>query len=318
MATLLKEQSQIILGKLETAYGVDPTPTAADALFVRNISVSAEFDKADRNNITGFLGNQGAITTGAQLNIEFEVELAPSGVAGTPPPFAAALRACALAEVISDSDGDTVNDTVQYTPVDAATESATFYWRVDGLLHAATGCRGKVTIGASNGDIPVLKFSFTGLYQAPQAGQTPITGVDFSSIQSALGVYAETVPSVSLFGQAVRMKSLDVDLGNDIQMLRSMQGESVELVGRSGTVSASFWADDAEYASFVEATRTDATGALAFQLGNTAGQIFRLDVPNMQLSRSPSVSWENSAMTLGVEAAIVPTTRNSDFTLTFQ
>lgn len=318
MAVLLREQSQVLLAKLESTYGVDSSPTGANALYVRNITVSTDLDKVERNNITGFLGAQGAITTGAAVNIEFEMELAPSGTAGTAPHYASVLKACGMSETFLDTNTNSTNDTVAYAPDDASTASVTIYWQVDGLRHAATGCRGNVTLTLNSQAIPVLKFRFVGRYTAPVSGQAAPSGVDFSTIQSALGVYKDTVPRVSLMGSSVRLKNCEIDVGNNVVLIRNLSDEQALITGRKGKLSVGFHVSDAEYATFVEAARTDATGAFSIQLGTTAGKIVVFEAPNVQLSSSPSVSFEDSVMVMSLEAALVPTSKNNDFVLSFK
>ena len=308
----LKETTQLVLIKPEVTYGTDATPDGSNAIMVSNINVKPEFDKADRNNITGFMGAQGAVTVGQKVSVDFEVELVGSGTAGTAPVFAPVLLASGLAETV------TAATSVEYTPIDNSFDSVTLYWRVGAVQHAVVGLRGNVALTLSTAGIPMLKFTGMGIYTDPISNAAAVTGVDFSTAQTPVGVYKDSVTQFTLFGSSLEMKSLDMDMGNDVQYSNLVNSESVDIVGRNGNISSGFRITEDQYVDFMNKGKTDATGSMAYALGATAGKILEIEVPNLQIKTSPSVSWDQGMAHLSVEADIVPTTANSDFTITFK
>ena len=77
-----------ILHKIETVYGQAPTPApaAVDAIIGKNVQFTPiESGEVSRDLLLPYLGNQGVILTGKHAKIEFDVELAGSGAAGTAP-----------------------------------------------------------------------------------------------------------------------------------------------------------------------------------------------------------------------------------------
>jgi len=94
----LLTRKRAILSKIETTYGVDPTPTgAANAILMSNLTVSPmEMTLVQRNNIKAYLGNNSSVLAAIYAKVSFDVEIAGSGTAGTAPAFDSLLRACAL------------------------------------------------------------------------------------------------------------------------------------------------------------------------------------------------------------------------------
>ena len=98
----LLARKKIILVKIESTYGIDPTPTgAANAIWAKNINITPiDADKAKRDLFTGWLGNTQELQGGFRVSMDFEVEMAGSGTAGTAPAWGPLMRACGHAETL--------------------------------------------------------------------------------------------------------------------------------------------------------------------------------------------------------------------------
>jgi hypothetical protein len=98
----LLAKKRVLLAKIESVYGTDPTPTgAANAILVRNLNVvPLEMDLATRENIRPFLGNQEDIVGAIYATTDFEVEMAGSGTPGVAPAIGPLFRACGKSETI--------------------------------------------------------------------------------------------------------------------------------------------------------------------------------------------------------------------------
>ena len=84
----------LILAKVESAYGVDPTPTGlANAILCEAPSYEVLDSKVERANIKGNFGSNRFVSIGEGQKISFTTELKGSGVAGTAPELDALLRA---------------------------------------------------------------------------------------------------------------------------------------------------------------------------------------------------------------------------------
>lgn len=122
----LVSRKQLILAKRETTYNVDPNPLGADAVLVTDVDFTPlQADVLDRKYVRPFFGASQKITAGSRVALEFTVELAAAGAAGTVPQWGSLLRGCAMAETITPADPGPGK--VEYTPVSDSPESLTFY-----------------------------------------------------------------------------------------------------------------------------------------------------------------------------------------------
>jgi hypothetical protein len=94
----LLTRKRAILSKIEAIYGTDPVPTGgADALLMSNFNVSPmEMTEVERQNVKSYLGNNPSVIAAVWSKVSFDVEMAGSGTAGTPPGYDELLRACAF------------------------------------------------------------------------------------------------------------------------------------------------------------------------------------------------------------------------------
>ena len=74
----LKKKNTVILFKVESVYGTDPTPVGANALqVVSNLQVSPlKATVVERDLITGYFGQNERVTAAKESKISFEVEMA--------------------------------------------------------------------------------------------------------------------------------------------------------------------------------------------------------------------------------------------------
>ena len=146
----LLSRRRTILAKIETVYGTDPTPTgSANAILVRNMTITPlNAEMVSRDLVRPYLGTSEQLVAAKHVAIEFEVEMAGSGTAGTAPAYGPLLRACGLAETDGLSD-------VVYSPVSSGFESVTMYHNVDGVLHKITGARGNAEFTINARAIPM-------------------------------------------------------------------------------------------------------------------------------------------------------------------
>ncbi len=86
-----------ILHKLETTYGQDSVPVAANALIGTNVSFTPiEGQEVSRDLMLPYLGNQGVILVGTYARLEFDIEIAGAGAAGSVPKYGSVLRVAGM------------------------------------------------------------------------------------------------------------------------------------------------------------------------------------------------------------------------------
>jgi hypothetical protein len=299
-------RKRVILAKIETTYGTDPTPTgAANAILVRNLNLNPlEADYADRALIRPYLGRSEQIPTGSRVMVDFEVELQASGTAGTAPGWGVLMRGCAHSETTS------AGVSVTYAPISTAMESVTIYFNVDGVLHKLTGARGTVDLSMKVKDIPTLKFTFTGLFNAVSDATLP-TPV-YTAFKTPLAVTNVNTTPFTLHGISAVMAELSLSMGGNI-VHRTLVGgsEQVLITDRQPQGSISIEANTMAVKNWFSTIGAATLGALDITHGTAAGFKCRLQAPNVQLT-SPGYSDLDGIQMLGMTMNFVPGSSGND------
>jgi len=288
-----RQYDQIILAaKIEAAYGTDAAPTGADAIFALNAKIGqGQGEYKERNVAQPYLGNKPQIKSGLHNTIEFEVELAGSGAAGTAPAYGPLLRACGFAETI------VVATDVTYLPVSGNFESVTIYAEQDGDLHKFIGARGDVSFDFPGNDLPKMKFKFTGLW-SPVAGGA-IAAPDFSAYQEPLEVNFDNTPAFTLHGYSAVLKSLEMGMSWN-PTLRDLPGaKKIRISERTPGGSIQFEAPDVATKDFFAIDKGSLTGALLLTHGAVAGNIIELSCPKAEFRDADYADDENILMISG-------------------
>lgn len=310
MPQLMRKRT--VLAKIEATYGTDPVPTGAvNAIQVKNLTVAPiEANLLSRDLIRPYLGNFQNIVAAAYSKVDFEVELAGSGAAGTVPAYGTLLRACGMSETIS------AGVSVIYAPISTAFESNTFYINVDGVQHKMLGARGSWSLGLSAQAIPTIKFSFTGLYGATADAAVPT--VTLTAWQSPLAVNNANTTGLTLHGYGgLVMSDLSVDIANAVTF-RSLVGgaESVVLTDRKPAGSITFEAMTVATKDWWTAAKTAVLGAFSITHGTVAGNKVTIAAPQVQITK-PTYQDKDGIVMLQSSLVIVPNAGNDDLTLTF-
>ena len=267
MALLLRKR--LIVIEKETTYGTDAAPDGADAILVRDLSITPQSsDVVSRNLIRPYLGASQQLLANTRVECSFSVELAGSGSAGTPPQYGKALEACGLNETTQ------TGTSVTYEPKSDSFDSITIHYNIDGVRHKMTGCRGTVSLSATVGEVPSLDFTFTGIYNAPD--DTTILTPTYANQDDPVLFKNGNTSSFQLLSYAGALQSFSFDLGNSTTY-RELVGGSKEVLitDRASTGSVSIEAvaiGTKDY--FASAVDDDvALGNLQFTHGSTAGNI---------------------------------------------
>ena len=265
MALLLRKR--LIVIETETTYGTDAAPDGADAVLVRDLSITPQSsDVVSRDLIRPYLGASQQLLANTRVECTFSVELAGSGTAGTAPAYGKALKACGLAETIVASTS------VTYDPVSTGFESVTIHYNIDGVRHQMRGCRGSVSLTANVGEIPTLDFTFTGIYVQPD--DTAILTPTYANQDDPLVFKNDNVTGFQLLSYAGALQSFSFDLGNTT-VYRELVGGSKEILITDRAASGSVSIEAVTMATkdyFTAALDDDAAlGNLQFTHGTVAG-----------------------------------------------
>jgi len=311
MALLLRKR--LILVETESTYGADPTPTGADAVLVRDLSITPQSsDVVSRDLIRPYLGASQQLLANTKVECTFSVELAGSGAAGTAPQYGKALQACGLSETIA------ANTSVKYEPESSGFNSVTIHYNIDGVRHKVTGCRGNLTLNANVGEIPSLDFAFTGIYNPPD--DTALPTPSYANQDDPLIFKNGNTSSFALLSYAGALQSLSMDLGTSL-VYRELVGGSKEVLITDRAVSGSVSIEAVLMGTkdfFASAVDDDAAlGNLQFTHGSTAGNIVQFTSSKVDIGDVSYGDQDGIAM-LEIPYTCVPdSAANAEFDLVY-
>lgn len=197
-----------------------------------------------------------------------------------------------------------------YRPVSSGFESVTLYMNVDGVLHRLTGARGTVSAQMTVKEIPVLRFMFTGIYNAVSdtAAPTPT----YTAFQTPLTVSNVNTTPFSLHGFAAVMSALQIDVSNSI-VHRTLVGgsESVLITDREPQGSITIEATTVAERNWWSLAQNVTLGALDVTHGTAAGNRVRIGSSQVQLT-TPTYNDMDGVTMLQMGANFVPTTAGND------
>jgi len=300
----LLTRKRTILAKLESTYGTDPTPTgSANAILVRNLSITPlNAENVSRDLVRPYLGASEQLIASAYVGVEFEVEMAGSGTAGTAPAYGPLLQACGMTETDGASD-------VTYTPKSASFASVTMYYNVDGVLHKVTGARGNVELVINARQIPVFKFTFTGLYNAPSDASAP--SVTYTAFQTPVAANSDNTTDFELFSFGAALESLNINFNNAIQYRSLIGAEDVLMTDRQMSGQVVFEAPTITAKDFFSLALGSTLGNLDITHGTAAGNMVQITSSRVDVS-NPSYQDQNGIQMLQVPLTFVPSTSGND------
>lgn len=307
----LLTRKRLILLESEATYGTDPTPTGADAILVRDLSITPlQSDTVGRDLVRPYLGASEQLLANTRVQCTFSVELAGSGTAGTAPRYGKALLACGLSETI------VATTSVTYAPVSASFGSATIYYNIDGVLHKVTGARGTFTINGTVGQIPTIDFTFTGIYNTPTDTALPV--VTYGDQATPVIFKQGNTTGFELLSYAGCLQSVSFDIGNSL-VYRELVGcnKQVLLTDRAATGSVTLEAVTMATKNYFTAAIDNTLGNLLFQHGQTAGNIIdfvstRIDIGDVSYGDQDGIHMLTIPYT-----AVPSTSGNDEFSLVY-
>lgn len=266
-----------ILHAIETTYRTDATPVAADGIVATNINFTPyEAQEVSRDLLLPYMGNQGVVLAAVHGRIEFDVEIAGAGAAGTVPRYGSLLRACGMSETV------TAATSVAYEIVEDAVESSTLYFNSDGVRHVFLGSRANVQMTFTPTQIPKFRFSLTGMLGTITDAVLPsvtMTGWTTPVICSM----GNTV--LTLHGWTAVAESLQLDLGNTLTPRFLIGDEKVMISDRRSTGTAVVEARHLAEIDWFQRALGRTRGALNLVHGTAAGNRVEIVAPAVEIGR---------------------------------
>ena len=270
----------LLLSKLETTYGTDPTPTgAANAIRAKNVKISPmEGQDLPRDLDLPAMGNQGTIPADLHMKLEFDIELAPSGTVGTAPAWGHLLRGCGMAQTIA------AGVSVTYNPVTDNHESVTHYFQIGGTLWKMKGSKGSVKFALNAQSIPVMSFSFLGLFEKPAeaARPTPV----YTAWKTPLLVSDANTPVRTINGIAMAIKEFSLDAGTKPETRFLIGSHGIQISDRAETIEAKVEAVPITSFDPFTLAINQTEVPLVLTHGTVAGSIVTINAPRCQIQRT--------------------------------
>ena len=306
----LLTRKRVILIEAESNYGSDPGIVAADAVLVRDLSITPQSsDVVSRDVVRPFLGAFQQLLANTNVEVTFSVELAGSGTAGTAPRYGDALKACGFSETVSSGTS------VTYAPVSTSFSSVTIHYNTDGVRHKVVGARGSFVINGSVGEIPTIDFTFQGIYIPPT--DTALPTVTYGDQATPLIFKQGNTSSFQLLSHSGALSSISLDVGNEL-VYRELVGGTQEtlLVNRNITGSVSIEAVPLATKDFFAAAISETTGNLTFLHGTTAGNKVQVSSTKADIG-DVAYAEEDGIQMLEIPYTLVPTSQNDELTITY-
>jgi hypothetical protein len=303
-------RKQTILAKIESSYGVDPTPTGvANAILVSNMTIRPLMaEQVGRELIVGYLANFAQLNANTHVEIEFEVEMQGSGALGTAPGYGPLLRACGLAETV------TASTKVEYDPISASFESVTIYHNMDGTTHELNGCRGNVELMIEANGIPKFKFRFLGTYVAPVAASAP--SCTYTGFKDPIVANNTNTTAFSFYSYSGVLQSLNLNLNNQLDFISRIGGsEYVQLTDRKPSGQLMIESPAIGTKDFFAISQAGTTGALTITHGVTSGYKVKVDCAIVDIG-NPEYQDSNGVNMLSIPFQPLPNAGNDDFKIT--
>jgi hypothetical protein len=302
-------RKRLLLAKIESVYGTDPTPAATDAVLVSALEVQPlQLELKDRELILGYLGNTEMVVGQRLVSVSFDVEIAGSGTAGTAPKWSALMQACGFSETI------VAVTSVTYAPISSAFKGVTLYFFADGVRHKVTGCRGTWSMGKEVDEIPKISFSFTGIFNAPTDETLP--SPTFSNQADPVVVNSANTATLQVHGYAACMSAFSLDLAN-VTPFRQLAGctQQVMITDRKPEGEVTIEAPTIAAKNYFSAASTQTSGQFSWVHGTTAGNIVTFTAPTCNLG-SPEYEDSDGIIMLKLPFMPQPTAAgNDEFTL---
>lgn len=307
MPAPIKFESKIILAKIETTYGVDPTPTgAANAMLMTGVTVTPmDGDDVSRDLEFPWFAAQQMYPTGLRARLRGKIELAPSGSLGVAPAWGPILRACRVSQTV------TAGTSVVYAPITDNQESVTLYFLIGNTRHIIKGARGTAVFRFTAQGIPYLEVDLLGLFSSPSEQTRP--SVDLSGFKKPRLVTTANTTVFTVNAVSLVMRSFALSLNNQVEPRLLVGSESIIITDAAESVAATVEAVPlTTYDPYANALPEAATVAIALTHGPAGGNRLALLIPTAQQKRLQSLGDNQKILEWPLDFAPIPSSTGND------
>lgn len=303
---MLYWRRKVLSAKSEGTYGTDSTPAvASDAILARNMRLSPLEQETDgRESELNYVGNKGEIIAGSFVKLDFEVEVAGAGAAGTAAPYGALFKACGMSETLN------AGTSAVYAPVNPGSEtSCTIYFYMGGRRHKLTGALGDVSLSLVKGRVPLWKFSFMGLYSIPT--DTALSAPTLTAFQKPVAVTNANTTPFTLHSFAGKFQELSWSAGNVLTYRNMVGSEAIRFTDRKSVGKVVLEDELVATKDWWTSIRSGTLSTLSCKHGQSAGNIVTFAGSNVQLL-GPSIDGQDNISMLSMNLAFTPSSSGND------
>jgi hypothetical protein len=306
-----KALNVILLAKIQPTPGTDSVPVVGTNAVLASepkwTPLNAEVVR--RQNVMGWMGNQGSVIATVYGSVEFGVELQSANTLGVANNHGPLQRGCGMGETIVGATS------VSYTPISSAQELLSMYWNVDGIRHAMTDARGTVSYSISARGIPMMNYKFTGFYVLPT--DVALVAPTYTGFIPPLAVNKVNTPTFTLHGFAAKVSQLTIDLNNQVEYRNIIGSEEVVIVNREpgGNIVMEL-PDTVATKDWWTTVRNGTTGTLQVIHGTVSGKKVQIDCPVVQLT-SIDYQTEQGVVMISANLDIQPSAGNDELVVKY-
>lgn len=206
-----------------------------------------------------------------------------------------------------------VGRTAVYTPVSSSFDSLSIYFALDGIRQKILGARGSVEFGINVKQIPVMKFSFIGLYSALTDTSDPTP--DFSSFQIPKVANTSNTTSFSLHSYSGYLESMSLNIANQVEYVTRIGYEAVNIIDRKPAGTFVMELPTIAAKDYFTIAKNGTTGAMTITHGTASGNIVKLDAPRVSI-QNPSYQDSQGVAMISVPFVATPDSGNDELTIT--
>jgi Phage tail tube protein len=268
---------QILMVKKETTYGTSASAAGTDALLVLNPQLTPlDGDLLEREIIDSSFGRtRSRIIAMRKMGLQFDVEAAGSGTAGTAPKYDPLLLACGFNATIVSATS------VTYAPISTTPDSCELYHNWDGNKHQGLGARGTFDLSFEAGQIPKFSFNMQGIYQA--VTDTAFPSPTYTNQAAPVAFDSTNTATVTVASLSACVSAFSLSLGNQVQFFdHAGCTKQVRITDRNVEGSITIERPDAlSTKDFYALAIAGTTGGISFTHGTVAGNRLAVSLPTV-------------------------------------
>jgi len=305
-------KAKFLLAAIQSVAGTPEALVSTDAILTSGLSITPYGgNTVSRNFDRQTLGASPEINVNPQVGLQFGVELAGSGTAGTAPGWSAVARACGLEETVGASN-------VVYVPRSTGYEFITArYLRSlvsgDQQVNETIDMMGNMQINLAAGELPMLQFdNFMGAYSSPTAETAVVP--DRSAFIAPIAATKVNTPTLTLDSVSLCLQSLNINLNNQVVRQDRPGCAATAITDRKVGGTIVFKAPDLDVKDwFTKVESHSGTSYVALNVvhGTAAGNIITIAAPQLQLM-GISEQDQNGEVFYSVPFNAVPTDAGDD------